>query len=398
MLGWALLADTLPIYPLYALFFADTGLSDAQISALFAVWSATGIVAEVPSGALADRFGRRHALVAAGVLQAAGYVLWVTLPGFAGFAAGFVLWGVGGALVSGAREALLYDGLVALGARREYTQVNGWVNAVGLVAELPTALAATVLFAVGGYELAGWVSVGVCVAAAAVASRLPEAAPAAAGHGPDADGADGADDADDAADADLGYLATLRTGIREAASRPAVRAVVLAVTFVGGIDAVEEYFPLVTQGLGVPVAVVALAMLPMSVASALGSALAGRADRLRPGPLALLLGGSMVLLGLGAMASLPVGIAAVAVGYGGYHAVLVVTEARLQHRIEGRSRATVTSVAGLGVELMTFGVYAAWALGGLTAVAGFGLVVALGLPLLLRTGVSGARAGRPARR
>ncbi len=49
MVGWALLADTVPLYPLYALLFADTGLSDAEISALFVIWSVVGIAAEVPS-------------------------------------------------------------------------------------------------------------------------------------------------------------------------------------------------------------------------------------------------------------------------------------------------------------------------------------------------------------
>jgi hypothetical protein len=392
MLGWALLADTLPIYPLYALLFADTGLSQAQISVLFAIWSATAIVAEVPSGALADRFGRRTAIVAAGVLQAAGYALWVTVPGMAGFAVGFVLWGLGGALVSGAREALLYDGLAAVGARSEYPKVNGWLNAATLIAELPTALAATVLFALGGYRAAGWVSVGLCLAAVVAATRLPEPAPA--GH-PDLDGDepgdpdDGPDIRPDDGPADgLGYLATLRTGVREAAARPAVRAVVLAVAVVGGIDAVEEYFPLVTRDLGVPVGLVALAMLPLSVASALGSALAGRADRLRPAALGLLFGASMALLGAGGLLPGVAGMAALAAGYGGYHAVLVVTEARLQQRIEGRARATVTSVAALGVELATFAVYAAWALGGLSVIAGLGMLVAAGLPLLLRAGVS----------
>jgi MFS family permease len=73
MVGWALLADVVPLYPLYALLFADTGMSGAQISALFAIWSAVGVIAEVPSGALADRFSRRACLVAAGVLQACGY-------------------------------------------------------------------------------------------------------------------------------------------------------------------------------------------------------------------------------------------------------------------------------------------------------------------------------------
>ena len=77
--------------------------------------------------------------MAASVLQAAGYVLWIVLPGFPAFAAGFVLWGLGGALVSGAQEALLYDGLVAAAAQEHYARVQGWVTAVGLVAQLPAA-------------------------------------------------------------------------------------------------------------------------------------------------------------------------------------------------------------------------------------------------------------------
>ena len=97
----------MPLYEFYALLFADNGLSDAQISALFVVWSIVGLLAEVPSGALADRFSPRLALMAAGVLQAAGYAVWLLMPGFAGYAAGFVLWGIGGSLVSGAFEALL---------------------------------------------------------------------------------------------------------------------------------------------------------------------------------------------------------------------------------------------------------------------------------------------------
>jgi hypothetical protein len=65
----------------------------------------------------------------------------------------------------------------------------------------------------------------------------------------------------------------------------------------------------------------------------------------------------------------PAALAAVAVSYGLYLAVLVVAEARLQERIDSTRRATVTSVAGLGLELAGLLVFAAWALGGVVAVA-----------------------------
>ncbi|TQM82967.1 MFS transporter [Saccharothrix saharensis] len=109
-MGWAVLADTVPIYPLYALLFVSTGLSDVEVSALFAIRSAVAVVAEIPFGAFADRFSRKWSVVGAGVCQAAGYAPWTSLPGFTGFAVGFVLWGVGGAMSSGAVEALLHDG------------------------------------------------------------------------------------------------------------------------------------------------------------------------------------------------------------------------------------------------------------------------------------------------
>lgn len=373
MLGWALLADAIPLYPLYALLFADSGLSGGQISALFAIWSAVGLVVEVPTGALADRFGRRTALAASGVFQAAGYVAWILVPTLPGFAAGFVLWGIGGSLVSGAREALLFDGLAAAGAQEEYARVNGRVGAALLVAELPAAAAATLLFPQGGYALVGWVSVGVCLAAAAVAMSLPEPPPATTAT---------------TVDEEPGYLDTLQAGVREAAARPAVRAAVVAAALVGAFDSFEEYFPLITEELGVPVTVVPLAMLPIGLAGAVGSAVAGRVNRLGRWPLGLLLGAAMLLLAATGFVDRPAAVVGIAAFYGVYRAVLVVVDARLQERIGSGSRATVTSVAGLGVDIASFAVYAAWAAGEVAAVAALGVVLAVVLPLLLRERVS----------
>jgi hypothetical protein len=95
------------------------------------------------------------------------------------------------------------------------------------------------------------------------------------------------------------------------------------------------------------------------------------------------------------MVAHPAGVAAVAAFYGGYRAVLVVVDARLQERIASRSRATVTSVAGLGTELATFGVYAAWAAGGAPLLAAAGLLIAVALPRLLRPAPGVAGSGAP---
>ncbi|CCH34662.1 MFS transporter [Actinosynnema sp. NPDC047251] len=354
----------MPIYPLYALLFADNGMSDGQISALFAIWSTVAVVAEIPFGALADRFSRRWSLVAAGGLQAAGYALWTAVPGFWSYAAGFVLWGLGGALVSGAMEALLHDALTAVGAGEEFGRLLGRVTAVGLLAQIPAALAATALFSTGGYALVGWVSVATCAGAGLLATRLPETPRGE----PES------------------YLATLRSGLVETAAVPAVRRAVLVVALLLGVDALEEYFPLLARDWDVPAALVPLAVLAIPLAGAAGAAL--NATRV---PLVVSLALSALLLGGAGLLHHPAGLALVALSYGLYRMVLVVAETRLQERITGSARATVTSVAGLGSEVAAYGVYAAWVVGGVSLLSLGILAIALLLPWALRSRVPARR-------
>jgi MFS family permease len=332
--GWAALSELVPYYPLYALLFLDTGLSGAQISALFAVWSVTGFVCEVPAGALADRWSRRGAVVLASMLQAAAFAVWTAAPAVWAFALGFVIWGVGGALVSGASEALVYDGLAAVGAADDYVRVNGWMTSAELLVQLPTAFAASALFALGGYPLVGWASVAVCLAAAALALRFPEAPR-------NAD-----DDGEEALAGDW----------------------------------------------GVPTAAVPVAVLVIALAGAAGAALGGRADRLRGGTLLALLVVAAGLLAVAALWARPAALGAVAVFYALYLAVLVVAEARLQDGIASTHRATITSVAGLGIEVASLLVFAAWALGGAVAVA----VLVIAVVPVVRAGLRTREPGAPA--
>ena len=373
-MGWAALSELVPLYPLYALLFLDTGLSGAQISMLFAVWSITSFVTEVPAGVLADRWSRRGVVVLAGVLQAAGFAVWTAAPEAWAFAVGFVIWGLSGALVSGASEALVYDGLAAVGAEGSYARVNGWMTSAELLVQVPTAFAASALFAVGGYPLVGWASVAVCLAAAALALRFPEAPRTV-------------EDGDEE---------TLREGVVESLRSPSLRVLVLSVALIGGLDAIEEYFPVLAGDWGVPTTAVPFAVLVIALAGAAGAALGGRADRLRGGTLLALLVVAAGCLAAAAVWARPAALVAVAVFYALYLAVLVVAEARLQDGIASTHRATITSVAGLGIEVASLLVFAAWALGGPIAVALLVLAVVPVVRAGLRTREPNApAAGRP---
>ena len=237
-------------------------------------------------------------------------------------------------------------------------------DGAGLVAQLPAAAAATALFAAGGYVAAGWASVAACLATAAVATRLPDLR---------------ADRDDD----EPGYLATLRAGLDEVATRPTVRGAVLAFGLLFGLDAYEEYFPLIARDLQVDTALVPIALLVILLVGAVGAALGGRADGCRQAasPPSSVPGRVLAVAGYVAH---PAALAGVALFYGLYRMVLVVVDARLQERIAGPACATVTSVANVVAELLAFAVYAAWALGGAPAVTAFVALAALALPVLLR--------------
>lgn len=330
--------------------FADSGLSDAQISVLLAIWSLTAVVFEVPSGALADRFSRRGSLVVAGGLQAAGYATWVLFPSFWGFAAGFVLWGLGGTLTSGAFEALLYDGLAANGDEDQYGRLNARVDSIELIAQVPVAVVATALFSFGGYQLAGWASVAMCLASSVIALRFPEPP---------------RDEDDD----EPGYFATLRTGLREAVP---IKRAVLAVALVYALDAFEEYFTLLAQDWHVPTVWVPMATIGVPLMGAAGASLGGRLPFR-----GWVLFASGALLIVAALLAVPPAIILLGLFYGLYRFVLVHVETELQHRIESDARATVTSVAAIGAEFVAFAVYGLWVLGSAVAVGVLVLVVAL---------------------
>jgi MFS family permease len=380
----------MPIYPLYPLLFADHGLSGAAITSLFALWSVVAFAAEVPSGALADSMSRRRLLTIAMVLRAIGFALWVLVPNYAGFAVGFVLWGVGGAFTSGTEQALVYDELAAIGRGSAYAGLMGRAGTLRLLGNASAVSIATPLYALGGYPLLGAVSVLVSLLNALVAASLPEAPRVEeTGEG--------------------SYWATLRSGVREAARHRVVRRLLLLGSLLPALWAVEEYLPLLAGADGVPAGLIPLVLLPQLLVQAGASALAGRTSRLAPRLVGGLLGLAAGLLSVGALVRNPVGVLLIAVPLGILVLVEVLLDARLQDAIEGGARATVTSVAGFGSEALSVGLFGAYAAGSAAGLGVNTLVAAVG-PALAAVAVltarwlprtrprTGPRTGRRARR
>ncbi len=375
IVAYSVLDDFIPFYAVYALLFADAGLSLGQISSLFVIWSLTALVLEVPSGAWADVVSRRLLLVLAPGLHAAAFASWILVPNYLGFAVGFVLWGAGSALISGTFEALVYDELSAVGATSSYAGLMGWSASAATVGILAATFLAAPLYAVGGYPLVAWSSVAVAVVQGLLALSLPRA-PAVA----DADEIEAPDRPPDAGLLTR-YVAMLRAGLREATRVTVVRNAVLVTALIYGLNTHDEYFALVAQEKGAAITVVALLVGITSVGEAIGTALAGRSARMRSSAMAGLLVLAAALFAVGSTLGGLLGFVGLAVASGIHNNLIVVNEARLQDTISGPARATVTSVNGLLTELVAIGTFVVYAAG--SSVASVSVLVAvMALPLV----------------
>jgi len=116
-------------YPVFTILFLDFGLTVSQFALLNAVWAATIVIMEVPSGALADIWGRRRLMVMAGGLMVLEMMILCFAPRnrldllFGLFVVNRILSGVAEAAASGADEAMAFDALKRAGLEEEWGRV-----------------------------------------------------------------------------------------------------------------------------------------------------------------------------------------------------------------------------------------------------------------------------------
>jgi len=166
-------------YPVYALVFLDLGLGLGAFSLLNGLWALTIVLCEVPSGALADRFGRKRLLVAAAGLMVIEMALLAFAPAGGGpwllLALGLnrLLSGMAEAAASGADEALAYDSLPAGERERHWSKTLTTLMRWQSVAMMLAMLCGAALYDPGFVNgLLGWFGMQTEIPAA-VTHRIP---------------------------------------------------------------------------------------------------------------------------------------------------------------------------------------------------------------------------------
>lgn len=186
--AYALVTYPFACVPFLFLFFRDHGMGEGDYGEIVSAYYLAMFVAEVPTGVLADRFGRRRMLVLGPLLLAAGFGVLVAFPGYGAFVTGEVLLGLGHAVLSGPPTVLLYETLREHGQQHRYLAEESRIGALRMVG---TGTA----FLLGG-AVARWgdpggqafgasivLTCGLCTVAGAIALGLREQ-PGAAGLRP----------------------------------------------------------------------------------------------------------------------------------------------------------------------------------------------------------------------
>jgi MFS family permease len=121
--------------PIIVLFFQNHGLTLTEVMILQSIYSLSVALFEIPSGYIADVFGRKKSIVLSTILSFLGFLVFSFYGGFYAFAIAQILVGIGGSLISGSDSALIYDTLLETGDENNYTKIEGKNYAIGNFSE-----------------------------------------------------------------------------------------------------------------------------------------------------------------------------------------------------------------------------------------------------------------------
>lgn len=140
------LAGNIPLFYLYTflnsfyldrgiwmLFLLSEGFSLTEVGLLESLYHIAAFLLEVPTGYVADRFGKRVSLLCGHALKIAGALLLMAGGGGVTLYIGFILGAVAGTFLSGATGAWIYETMKQMGREPGFKLLNSRLYAVMLV-------------------------------------------------------------------------------------------------------------------------------------------------------------------------------------------------------------------------------------------------------------------------
>ena len=315
----------------------DRGLSQAQVTLIDIPFWLSIVLLQIPAAALADRWGRKPALVASGAAFALAITLFGLASSFPLLLLSYLIWGVAFALYNGTESAFIYDSLKAMGREDEYQRIYGRAWAINMVAAVagtligaPLAEATSLSFPI---VLSGVIAVG--CALTALTFREPPRGETPVAH--------------------LSYVGILRQSADLVRRQPAVRYAILfvGVIAIGSIGPIFFFQPFLAEH-GVDTGEFGIWQTPMRVVAIFGALAAPRivfelGERRTFYLMAVVLIASYVLLA--AWGSIYAQVAFLSMNFIWVMSQPVLTD-YVNRRVPSEQRATVVSLTNLSRSLV----------------------------------------------
>jgi len=127
--------------PIIVLFYQENGLSMQDVLTLKGIYSVAVVALEIPSGYIADVWGKKKSLILGSILGCMGFVVYSFSSGFTCFLTAELILGIGSSFISGSDSAMLYDSLLRMNREKEYLKQESRVMSVGNFAEALAGIA-----------------------------------------------------------------------------------------------------------------------------------------------------------------------------------------------------------------------------------------------------------------
>jgi len=140
--------------PFLVLFLRGMGLSFLEIGVLYSIREVCTNLFEIPTGVLADAFGRRKAMLASFTAYLASFALFYTVPRFWVYAIAMILFALGDTFRSGTHKAMILEHLRLRGLEYQKVAYYGQTRAASQFGSAMAALiAGALVFYAGGFRV-----------------------------------------------------------------------------------------------------------------------------------------------------------------------------------------------------------------------------------------------------
>ncbi|MGP4081582.1 MFS transporter [Pseudalkalibacillus sp. R45] len=150
--------NLIPAYVIERLFWEERGMSIQMVVYTEIIYAITIVFLEVPTGIIADKWGRKNLIIASAFLGCMEFLILVYATEFWHFAVVVILAGIGTSATSGAGNALLYDTLLMSKKEYAFEKHLGRLNVFDFSAGILAALSGSLLANRFGFELNYWLS------------------------------------------------------------------------------------------------------------------------------------------------------------------------------------------------------------------------------------------------